>query len=547
MQFNKSGTAFGRTRITLFVPLIIIASMSFAGCETKSEKNVSSNGYGLISLPEKIEEIEGESKYSFCESDMNIRDYLVGEKIKRMGLEPVGETFSNPVGEASELYKSILDSRNDIEYLEIVKLDDNTSEGLQKCIDENQGKLICVTAETISVDKEIMIPSDTYLIGSNTKLIAMNGINSVFKGVGVDNIHIEGFAITGDAEYGCYFVDSNKVEIVSCDIYDLAEKPILILGESKGNLILNNTCEANWEGGLYLAGNVSDSLIYQNTITENYGASNWMAGITLSRGIDNSYEDIWADFDETKFFNTATDLDGKGDYPHDLIILDNTVSLNQSGGIYFDGAYDIYAIGNTVEDNEKEGTCLDFGTFGCFLYKNTYSGNGNRNHQNDTTLLMDEVLDDGRLLDGSAKAKLPGISLDNAAFNIIDENVVADNAGTGIKMVRASLYNILINNEVKDNNNGTNSTHHFFGIELGGEKDASMDLLMNFGPDYGNLVLGNTVSGAHYSGIFIGEGGADNQILSNEISGVSNYSIESISKEENRFEDNEISKTNRIL
>ena len=272
-----------------------------------------------------------------------------------------------------------------------------------------------------------------------------------------------------------------------------------------------------------------------------------MAGITLARGIDNSYEDIWADFDETKFFNTATDLDGKGDYPHDLIILDNTVSLNQSGGIYFDGAYNTYAIRNTVEDNEKEGTCLDFGTFGCFLYKNTYSGNGNRNHQNDTTLLMDEVLDDGRLLDGSAKAKLPGISLDNAAFNIIDENVVADNAGTGIKMVRASLYNILTNNEVRDNNNGTNSTHHFFGIELGGEKDASMDLLMNFGPDYGNLVLGNTVSGAHYSGIFIGEGGADNQILSNEISGVSNYSIESISKEENRFEDNEISKTNRIL
>ena len=45
-----------------------------------------------------------------------------------------------------------------------------------------------------------------------------------------------------------------------------------------------------------------------------------------------------------------------------------------------------YVIDNCIEDNEKEGMCLDYGTFGTYVSGNTIRRNGDRNRQTDEDL-----------------------------------------------------------------------------------------------------------------------------------------------------------------
>ena len=62
-------------------------------------------------------------------------------------------------------------------------------------------------------------------------------------------------------------------------------------------------------------------------------------------------------------------------------------------------------INNVIEDNEKEGMCLDYGTFGTYVSANTVQRNGERNRQTDEDLEADFILGLGRLADGSSTAK----------------------------------------------------------------------------------------------------------------------------------------------
>jgi hypothetical protein len=73
----------------------------------------------------------------------------------------------------------------------------------------------------------------------------------------------------------------------------------------------------------------------------------------------------------------------------------------------------------------------------------------------------------GRLLDGTSPAKLPGISLDNGAYNEAVFNTIDRNFGGGIKMVRTGFHNVVGLNTIMDNNQGESKDFHFFGIELG--------------------------------------------------------------------------------
>ena len=62
----------------------------------------------------------------------------------------------------------------------------------------------------------------------------------------------------------------------------------------------------------------------------------------------------------------------------------------------------------------------------------------------DEDLEADFVLELGRLEDGSSPAKLPGISLDNTAYNVIYNNVILENYGSGVKAVRSAFCNTIL-------------------------------------------------------------------------------------------------------
>ena len=150
---------------------------------------------------------------------------------------------------------------------------------------------------------------------------------------------------------------------------------------------------------------------------------------------------------------------------------------------------------NTVEGNAKEGICLDNGSTANVLAMNLVRLNGKRWGKTDAELKLDFVGGLPRLPDGTSPVKTPGISLDNALYNIVYSNLIERNYGGGLKMVRTSYYNVIGLNVVVDNNEGSNGHFHFFGIELGAAKADTEVPALDFAPSCGNVVFGNTIRG----------------------------------------------------
>jgi len=201
--------------------------------------------------------------------------------------------------------------------------------------------------------------------------------------------------------------------------------------------------------------------------------------------------------------------------------------------LYIDGGYGLVIQHNQIMHNDKEGMCLDFGAVNNIVMENVFEGNGYRARQTDDDLRHDLVLGFGRLADGSAVAKLPAISLDNAAQNLLLWNIVRDSAGDGIKIVRTGIRNLIMFNTLMDNNRGTNSRFHFFGVLLGSagleaEIDSSNHPL-DFLPAIENIVAGNLIYGAHWAGILLDREAAFNDIYDNMIRHYQHLPLESAS------------------
>jgi parallel beta-helix repeat protein len=171
--------------------------------------------------------------------------------------------------------------------------------------------------------------------------------------------------------------------------------------------------------------------------------------------------------------------------------------------------------------------CLDYGTFGTYVSRNTIKRNGDRNRQTDEDLEADFILGLGRLADGSSTAKLPGISIDNSAYNTIYNNIIIENSGSGVKMVRSSYRNLILSNSIIDNNAGQNEAYHGFGIELGHASTPDEPVIgLDFTADYENIIARNVISGHHYSGIYLAEDTYCNDLIDNVIMDCGSFSVE---------------------
>jgi len=219
--------------------------------------------------------------------------------------------------------------------------------------------------------------------------------------------------------------------------------------------------------------------------------------------------------------------------PEDNVIAYNHIGSNLASGIYSDGAVRNVYVGNRIERNSKEGLCLDNGSTANVVAFNTVEGNGKRWGRSDNDLKLDFILQLGRLPDGSSPAKVPGISIDNAAYNQIMFNEVDGNFGGGIKMVRTAFYNVIGLNTLSDNNEGQSNKFHFFGIELGAATADVKVIDLDFTPSRGNEIFGNIIRGSHYSGIFFAKGSDGNVIFDNTIFGATSWAMESVKPQPN--------------
>ncbi len=528
--------------------ITIISAVVLSVCMTGCEKNTSdaSNKTTSENAPVETEEayidqqdysIDIITRYNLpklsrmAEEDQEkyVNNLQVMKKIDALNLKE--EDFIYPEQSLQTLNSSLEEKKNTLakKFSDCVTFKGSTSDELQKFINNNTNKTILIENEEIKFTSSIEVPSNVCIEGQNVNITSLTDIDKAFVIKNAENISISGMNIDGGFEYGIYVVDSKNIEVKENVINNLGQKPVVIVGDCEYILVNDNSFSGNQNGGIYFDGNINYGEISGNTVQNNLGTSNWMAGIVLCGVESQNKDDIWEKFDENHHFPQKDTLYSEINCPHNIIVSDNYVENNNASGIYGDGAYLCYLTGNMVRNNDKEGICLDYGSFGCYLYDNTFEGNGRRMNQTDKDLEMDFVLASGRLDDGSAKSKLPAISLDNTAYNILVNNVVSDNYGGGVKMVRTTVRCLIAENVIKNNNLGQNDSFHFFGVELGSAIADTESTEMDFTADYENIICRNSITGNHYSGVFIGENGYVNDVFDNVIMQPQMFSVEAIS------------------
>lgn len=320
--------------------------------------------------------------------------------------------------------------------------------------------------------------------------------------------------------------------------YDSLTHGGVAIGDSP-RLVLANAHLTGMGGPAVLVhGATTGAAIVHNDIVANHGGSNWHAGIVVSDRIPADRADPTTIFTADHRGVTSHPIHERLEVPRGNLVAYNRIAHNKSSGIYADGAIGNVFFDNVIEGNSKEGVCLDNGSTANVLAMNLVRENGKRWGKSDDDLRREFVLQGGRLPDGTPVIKVPGISLDNAAYNVVYANQVDRNHGGGIKMVRTAFLNTVGLNVVTDNAEGRSRGIYFFGIELGAAIADEPVKDLDFAPSRGNVVFGNMIRGPHHAGIYFGAGSTDNEVLDNVIREAAEFAFEQARPQANRFVDN---------
>lgn len=444
------------------------------------------------------------------------------QKIEKLGIDTA--SFETPELNWKNVYNRVSDTmQKENTFSDKISFTGSTASQLNTLIAQSTDAYITIESSTVRMDEPISMKSGIALdaagvtfTGSTDDRVAQAVIAEDCTNFALYNLNLT----AGCYEYGIYIIRSNTFTIENCTISNALYKGLVMMGENKNFTIRNNTVSYNGNGAVFLNGNISNGIIAGNDVIDNYGTRNLTAGIVMTSMEIDDYYTAYNEFKDEHLYNLL-------DTPHDIVLYQNNVKHNNSSGIYSDGAYQIYIVENIIYQNDKEGMCLDYGTFGAYVSNNIVKENGGRLRQSDEDLEADFVTTFGRLSDGSSPAKLPGISIDNSAYNTIVNNNVTQNYGSGVKMVRSAYRNIIMENSVSDNNKGKSDDFHFFGIEIGHESTPDEPVKgLDFTASYENIVCRNIVTGSNYAGVFLAVESYCNDVFDNTILGSEWYAIE---------------------
>jgi parallel beta-helix repeat protein len=208
-------------------------------------------------------------------------------------------------------------------------------------------------------------------------------------------------------------------------------------------------------------------------------------------------------------------FDPQDPLPYRNSLIDCTFRYNRKMGITTDGVGYLNVINCVIANNDCEGITIDNGSWGCQILNCHIYNNGWRGLQDETELNQDFVEQMGIMEDGSSKAKLPGISLDNAAYCRIENNSIEDNWGDGVKFVRSVYACTVANNLITHNNKGINDKFHFFGVLIGVAQRQHSE--QSDFPSCHNSIINNDIIGKHYAGIHLLAGTSHNLVKDNRI------------------------------
>ncbi len=401
-----------------------------------------------------------------------------------------------------------------------------TASALNQLLGQPNGLNVRVTSDVLTVDQPIEIQrSGVTLDLGGAQLMGFTRYPYMIRIEGSSNVTVlHGSFITGDS--GVLVSGSSGVTITGLQIGGITGAGIVVTG-STHVAITNNTIASIGMAGIMLHRGTSLSIVQGNQISSGAGASNLMAAIVLTDREVDVTQNPRAVFGPGGYSGIGQPMLQRMNPPHDNAIVGNQLLRNSSSGIYSDGGVRNVLALNTIQSNAKEGLCLDNGSTANVVASNVIQENGGRWGEPDSVLALEFILGAGRLADGTPVEKVPGISIDNAIYNVIYANSVAHNFGGGVKMVRTSYFNVVGLNTLLSDNEGMSDKAHFFGIELGAAAGDASSVELDFTPSRGNIVFANNIRGKHFSGIFFAGGSDQNDIVNNVIFDAYNWALES--------------------
>jgi parallel beta-helix repeat protein len=374
---------------------------------------------------------------------------------------------------------------------------------------------VCLRSTDIEVDEPILLRSHTALQGCGTVFHAEHA-EIAFLGRNVADFTLVDLTILAPKVCAIMLKECRQGRLENLLISGSRDYGVVLRGRSHSIKIDSCRFRNNIRAGLMIEDGSHHVHVYRCEAAGSKHSSNWAAGIVLSALRPASEYGIRDAFEPNYFY--PADLAFKADaVPHQNIVEACHIHHNQSSGLYIDGGNGNVALDNIITDNDKEGLCLDFYAAANLVQGNVIRGNGFRRHQSDDDLRIDMILACGRLDDGSAVAKVPNISLDNAAGNVLIHNVITGGAGGGIKIVRSGFRNIFGLNILADNNSGGNRVFTFPGILLGSagsEIEGDTSGLDRTG-SFENILFSNQISGNHSVGILFDPNSTHNEARRN--------------------------------
>lgn len=399
-----------------------------------------------------------------------------------------------------------------------------TASALNQAIANPATARIQVVSPTLTVDQPIEVQRSNVALDLGTTQIAASNLQPwMLRVENTANVRVTG-GVFAQGNSAILVNASRSVTVAGVQIANLTGAGILVTGSTLVSVIGNRV------SGLPLAGimihrGTTQSVVRQNQISSGQGYSNVTAGIVVTdREVDLTSNPL-AIFGPGGYWVITQPMMQRLNPPHDNLIAWNSVTGDLAQGIYSDGGVENVFFANYLQGNSKEGLCLDNGSTANVVTSNTIRDNGDRWGDPDSVLALDSILAGGRLPDGTAAEKVPGISLDNAAYNVVFANDIEHNFGGGVKLVRTGYFNAVGLNNILDDNDGAGPVFHFFGIELGAATGSSPEL--DFTPSHGNTVFSNVIRGTHYSGVFFDPGSDSNSVLYNAILDATAWALES--------------------
>ena len=314
------------------------------------------------------------------------------QRIQTLGIDPA--TFDIPEANWKNLYNSVITRLAPLTTAETAQAVNFTGSSLAELNDflaANPGSTVEVISPALVMDATLVVPTGTILHGNGAVLTPGN--ETLDKAIVLDqaeNTAVTGFVINGGCNYGVYVKNSSSFYLADLDISNVSLKGLCVMGENTGFALVNNSIHENQNGAIFLNGEISNGVIEGNRIENNSGARNLTAGLVLCSMPIEDIETAYNPFPDEMLYDILQS-------PHQLVVRGNTVAQNHSSGIYSESGYLNYYVENTIYKNEKEGMCLDYGSFGNYITGCEIRQNGGRNRMSDEDLEADFILDQGRM------------------------------------------------------------------------------------------------------------------------------------------------------